>query len=1779
MATELSLEEALRRLGSGERIDTLMRSVAPPDEREALKRCAVARMVDREVADEVLLASSPVPVLGFDALVERGLLEAIPNSVQYRLKPEVRTDAFRAWWPGDRTAGFQTGSIPGELRELSGRLAVYYATKDRPIDRFYHLVLADPDSAAKVFDGLYSSADEGFDLASCQELVNALADPDRSPLLSPPLAELLQERRVYLRARGDSSIDYYRTASFLEPTGMREQFDSLIEGKPARVLELHAGGGMGKTTRLRWLQARYCVPKRIPCVRIDFDVIDPINASRHPWLVMLELAALLNNHVPGSPFDLEPVYGMYRTLLRPGPRGDAKAASLILNDPALREQAQIEVTNRFADTLADSVTGPVIVVLDTLEELVTRPAADIEGFVAAFQELHSRTANLRLVFSGRNDLTLRLPQFTEGFGAAQSYNVDAFSEEEARRYLREVRGIDRRDVVDVIVDKADGEPYKLALFADTVIARPDLDAEALDEYVDADLVWLIERVLARIPEPPIRWFVRYGVVPRRLTVEFAREVMLRHLGQGMPRPSRFDNPALDDLPEGAKQRGLFEHTGKKPDIDELWAGLRRYASQSSWVTEEPGDALVFGTNVREPMRGVVRKHRTAYRALQGDAIAYFEKRARAEPDLWATWMREAVYHAFMLSGPRAGKYWERVMNRAAKEGREDALEMLASTVLDPELFDETNLAPVRRGKGRTKVVNVETLIRANFEFAEAAARRAKASGVGSRHSGWSDVQKRLDAAVALQGERHVIPAARLALVRAAMHSSKGELSEAESVLTKARSRVRARPDQAELDLALAELWTSSEFERPAGRSFASLSDIATVVLEKAQGYLRPRIVPVYRQMAEAHLRNDRFEAATKFCDQGLKEAIAIAPDEVLPFRLLGAEIVTRTGEPNRAMDELQSLDFTATPVELVRHATSIARSAVAAWRPSEALSWLDRAPRRLKSGDGPDASRAIAEALEVRAIAMAALLRSPSEVAAAFEAAASAMTTAGNVEGALKCHIASAKHSLREVGDLRNAKSVLERAELLVPKELGGEWVRLRLRWAEYHDRRGEGAEARKTIDKTLRGLRAQETAPHLIATTALEGLALMSDPAPEEYVTVLGDSLSRVMPRRARAVMLQRLDRIPALKHVVPAAQLHALRGLVPHVDLDSRRPKRLGRDDILLAALADLEMGRICEPDRVPTAALERLLDAIDKSHAPLLAWRWLRLALGYEGDTLRPAQGHATSILMDEMADESGLLGAAFVSVAEPRLSEIGADGAEADQLLDAAETDLATTSPSQWVARMHAARGVRARTAGDPIQAEGRFRTARTIYEGMGEKRMMAEIDAALEHGSFASRDVESEVTILLESSGANSLTVLRRAGTWESLIGWSGLSAPPILASLEPEGPSGDLVSNAFLKRLAKDVRGVGDELGELLDIGGLLEKSALSGHTTDVRIETTQRELFAIPWELARVRGTDVPFPALDQVGDVYRSVPAAERATSEEIRFLQSSLARLMGVALQEDGFFGPKTKAVLQEFQRTHGLQPDGRYTGQTKGALKVALQHEGLRGAPVVVVARASRDRQVQSQRGALGLEGVDVSEIYAQLGCEVHVVENADAGSLADKLGSLLARNRPPSICHLSGSVRDVNGTLLLDLGIGLYASAESVQPYGAVMTARELDSVLRVIPDAATLNPVVILDAAAPRGASETARHLVKRNGFAGELFVAGSAPAVVAMGLTSGASASALFGLLDPLMRGATFGDACRAARSSAPSWVDTDNELAIPSIALFAHSPSIGVVAQIPAP
>ncbi|PYV12696.1 MAG: hypothetical protein DMG23_00210, partial [Acidobacteria bacterium] len=56
-------------------------------------------------------------------------------------------------------------------------------------------------------------------------------------------------------------------------------------------------------------------------------------------------------------------------------------------------------------------------------------------------------------------------------------------------------------------------------------------------------------------------------------------------------------------------------------------------------------------------------------------------------------------------------------------------------------------------------------------------------------------------------------------------------------------------------------------------------------------------------------------------------------------------------------------------------------------------------------------------------------------------------------------------------------------------------------------------------------------------------------------------------------------------------------------------------------------------------------------------------------------------------------------------------------------------------------------------------------------------------------------------------------------------------------------------------------------------------------------------------------------------------------------VRWVQSSLSRILGVHLTVDGRMGPETRSAIRSFQQRHGLRPDGIVGSQTERALRSA------------------------------------------------------------------------------------------------------------------------------------------------------------------------------------------------------------------------------------------------
>src|SRR5262245_499358 len=339
------LGERLRAQGPG----AVLFEVLPQTVREALRGCAAQRTFDRSLYDEVL---RPQDGPSLDELLEAGHVKPAEGETErYRLTAVMQEPAFAGWWAGMGRTPVEP-PIPQPLRDLAAAAAGHEA--GRPLDRLDTLLLSDQAAARSLFVELYDAADQGHDLSRCQVLLDVLQSPYRLPLLGQDLLELQCDRSAYLGARSLWSSDYYESASYVSRPMLEQALEGLLQGRGGRALQLHAAGGMGKSMLLRWFIARRCVPApdRIPCAGIDFDFTASAGAIRHPWLLLVEMAAQLDPQLPYGPFqDLLFSYAPYRILLR-----RATEAPTNLETPLSAVGVDgADVRARFTDILAENL--------------------------------------------------------------------------------------------------------------------------------------------------------------------------------------------------------------------------------------------------------------------------------------------------------------------------------------------------------------------------------------------------------------------------------------------------------------------------------------------------------------------------------------------------------------------------------------------------------------------------------------------------------------------------------------------------------------------------------------------------------------------------------------------------------------------------------------------------------------------------------------------------------------------------------------------------------------------------------------------------------------------------------------------------------------------------------------------------------------------------------------------------------------------------------------------------------------------------------------------------------------------------------------------------------------------------------------------------------------------------------------------------------------------------------------------------------------------------------
>src|SRR5215207_3149151 len=364
----------------------------------------------------------------------------------FRMRADIRNTRLEKWFAPNDKAKPYSDTVDGV--SLSKAVVEFLSVADgapKPdweAEQLYHLALADPDRAAKRLDERYRAADAEFDVPACYRVLQTIGgqrallvrhrdqrgQPDERRQAITRLVEMHDALQQYYEARCAFAGDLAKSAHALEREFMKDEWDRIQAINTTSsasvntvdrewIIDLTAQGGMGKTIFLQWLASRKCVPNRVPYARIDFDFTDPTVLPEAPWLVLVRLAQQLNTQITRRPFSgFIEKYDEYASIARDlAVEGRAQHTGEILDVTGEQRLAR-QVTDDFADTLRDTVGGAVVIVLDTLEDVIRRRTTNLMSVIGCLSSVHDAYPNLRLVLAGRFDL--RDDTKLKGFGAA-----------------------------------------------------------------------------------------------------------------------------------------------------------------------------------------------------------------------------------------------------------------------------------------------------------------------------------------------------------------------------------------------------------------------------------------------------------------------------------------------------------------------------------------------------------------------------------------------------------------------------------------------------------------------------------------------------------------------------------------------------------------------------------------------------------------------------------------------------------------------------------------------------------------------------------------------------------------------------------------------------------------------------------------------------------------------------------------------------------------------------------------------------------------------------------------------------------------------------------------------------------------------------------------------------------------------------------------------------------------------------------------------------------------
>jgi putative peptidoglycan binding protein len=1680
-----------------------------------LKRAALVSTFDEELFRAVLNADLPedAPVADFDRFITRSAIVPVPRSDGiYCLKDSDRKGYLDAWWQDEATV---QAAIPPSMLEFSHRLVAYYEKQGREaqMDLLASLITVDQKRARKLFLKLYAEADEGFDLPRCNSLLRTFED--RNQLLTTKLREEIQRHRQYYNARCLFTTDYYRTTTYHSRQRLLDQFEKLLAHPKKWIFHLYAKGGMGKTMFLRWLLARHCVPepRRIPVARLDFDLIHLTNVNSYPWLLLHPLVEQLNEQLAGRPFgEMLGELQKYALALRrsSGQEQDAERSAAESMLPSDDEEWKEEGWTRFRHEIKRHRCKPIVIILDTIEEMVLTQENNLLEIIGRFASIHEACPGLRFILAGRYDLRERIPEFKQAFARQILFaRLNPFTGAEALSFLREKRQLSpERHALRAIYKRSEGNPFKLALFADLASAKGSLTEEDVAKLPEVGFAYLIERIVKRIRELEVRWVLRYAVIPRQFTRDFLEKVVVPHLRREMEN-AQHDRPN-DFLPEGVEDSDIeyvwLSQSAADLKPDQVWDRLRQYASGYGWVEfKTETDSLHFQPEVVIPMRQLLRNQKI-FPLLHEDAISYFEQKAKDDPRRWAEWTGEAVYHYFQRYGAEAAQYWRTQAQSPQAQSDPAARRLLAKSIVGQDYVDDEGRPRMRNEDER--LIEPQTLVEAHCLAAEAAIVLAhkqsareqakEAAAILSREQARQEQSHRAaqwtDANYHLKKLRALLtayPNCRLSaeippLTEAAKPMCAQQFEEAVPVLEKAITHELGDQIRLSLELQLGDLLAL--FKRPEAETHY-LAARKTWQRTQAQFITGAEIA---LRLADWYSDNDRFFGAESEYKKVLDEAAA-RPDEgralqaALGLALLHIGAAQYT-EAKGCLSSAQSRISLSTNAYAPALRYLEAQIELDIFNPEAVLRFAE-ATMEYSQGD-----LARAMLLEMRGAALGELMQYD-QALRCLEEAKDLWKKNGENESADRCRWRLAQLHLYGIGNLKEAAACINAWQRLTKHPQSEISFRMELLWVVLLAKQGQRHDAAGQWRSLLQdwGFKSPRRKTRILATSLALQLA-----GPETTAEIL-ETLEQIEPFTARLLALEPMRLLPTPPNMEPKIK------------------------ECLLSLVAGTESGAAFEwfPNAARLADVYRLLDdrqkggdvlgmaeARAKHTSAFFAAREVQRARARWEDESVYATGEFDPAEFERrFSSWPALCGAVWLEQAE--LAFRRNRMAECQSCLEKAGAELDSVQmPTQWRARLHELRGKAARAKGEILKAESRLLTAYSSYERLADelarRRVEQDLDSLREErvakgppeavgagGSFelpgapqpASTNRQSSVTLTLDVEEG------KRSRVWvtfnlaeseptrretERLEDWfvmqqrrSGQRQRQRREAKLPEdsfllqllATKGRAFSSDFAEQLSEETDRIAAEMGNLLfstgELADQIRRRAADG-PVDFKLQLPPCPLAVVPWELTRLPGGKGEM-LTDLCRSFARTTPqtAADRET---VKWIQIAANHLLKRNIWVDGVDGPQTRIALRDLQRRFQLEDHGQLNEATRDKILEALHTDAAIDPLRVMLVQPREESEIQEMRGA-GRSGLNLRELY-----EEHLIETAALFEPDVELLEQRLVEYKPHVIHLAGTLREFSRAWEAFLEFGGEGYYARKKPYSSSITTSHINRMLKRLPD-------------------------------------------------------------------------------------------------------------------